>query len=360
MPLHRCRQIAALRGSRNTLQRALLAGCILAVPHSGFLARIDTAAANPALSTNQQMIENLSARPGFDIDDIGSVLAYVMSELPSEVKVYPTENYYYFRFHHGGIDYAGNIRLAASDRDDGVVHFAYFPAANAGAREGRMHYQPLTEADGVKVEKLGPLVYSLSYRDRAIRFLLNDLSDVHPPASLVNDNEIYLGPVFDESAIQFFLIYNRDLKLFHYVLNETEAVPEEFRPASFTDRILIGRRTGFAFYRDSRKDDRKILVGVLAANVAVNNYYDGPFDQLPDNFNNDDRLKNAIEESDPSVAGRLDRFGYFDTGEGRYLIGPYMQYSQEQQLASFHLCATNPDVAPMLYYGCFAIQGGGQ
>ncbi len=320
---------------------------------------VGTALSNPALSTNQQFIESLNADADFTIDDVGSVFEYVLSQLPEDVKVYPTENYYYFRFHHQGVDYAGNIRLAASDRDDGIVHFAYFPAANAGVREGQMHYRPLAASDGVIVEKIDPLRYSVRFRDRRIRFALNDLSDVRPPGGLLNENETYLGPVYDESGIQFYLVFNRDLKLFHYVLNESGKVPEDFQPAAYTDRILIGRRTGFAVYRDGKKD-RKILIGVLAANVAVNNYYDGPFDQLPDNFNKDDRLREAIEESDPSVAGRLDQFGYFDTGEGRYLIGPYMQYSQPQQLASFHLCATNPDIAPQLYYGCFAIQGGGR
>ena len=42
------------------------------------------------------------------------------------MKVYPTENYYYFGFMHNGIRYAGNIRLDASNRDDGKVIFAYF------------------------------------------------------------------------------------------------------------------------------------------------------------------------------------------------------------------------------------------
>ncbi len=359
--IFRCRKRPAAShiGTRNRIIFGISHRLAVIIFSAATLLQAGQATANPALSTNQKVLESLNAGASFDIDDIGSVFEFVLSKLPEEVKVYPTENYYYFRFQHGGIDYAGNIRLAASDRDEGLVHFAYFPAANAGIREGQMHYRPLTAADDVKVEKLGALLYTVTFRDRTIRFVLNDLSTVRPPDGFLNANETYLGPVYDESGIQFYLVYNRDLKLFHYVLNETDTVPEILRPAAFTDRILLGRRTGFAFYRD-KNIDRKILIGVLGANVAVNNYFDGPFDQLPDNFNTDDRLRLAIEESDPSVAGRLDRFGYFDTGEGRYLIGPYIQYAQEQQLASFHLCATNPDVTPQLYYGCFAIQGGGR
>ena len=55
-----------------------------------------------------------------------AVFGFVMARLPERVKVYPTENYYYFGFTHNGIRYAGNIRLDASNRDDGKADFAYF------------------------------------------------------------------------------------------------------------------------------------------------------------------------------------------------------------------------------------------
>ncbi len=336
---------------------ALLSAGLLWPSQSDAAEHKATEATAPSLVTNQSLVEEFGIDLDLDINDVEAVFDYVLSMLPAEVKVYPTENYYYFRFHHGGIEYAGNIRLAAIDRDDGLVHFAYFPSANAGVREGGMHYKPLSCEDGVALEKLGPLAYRVTHGNRSVTFLLNDLAEERPPDGYLNGNEDYLGPVFDESGLEFFLVFNRDLKIFHYILNETRQVPDQFRPASFTDSIQIGRRTGFAFYRDQR--ERKILIGVLIYNVSVNNYYDGPFDQLPDNFIVGDKLKSAIEASDPSVVGRLDEYGYFTTGEGRYLIGPYLQYSDEQQLAPFHLCATNPGVVPQLYHGCFAVQGGG-
>jgi hypothetical protein len=331
---------------------ALLAALIL--PGS---ASAQQAAAHPTLATNQDQIGEFRADLNIDISDIGAVFDYVLSQLPPAVIVYPTENYYYFRFYHGGIEYAGNIRLAAVDRDQGIVHFAYFPSANAGTSDGGMNYLPLTAEDGVLLEELGPLEFRVSFRDRSVRFLLNDLSDVRPPDGLLNSNEKYLGPVFDESGIEFFLVFNQDLKIFHYILNETRPVRDELNPVAYTDSIEIGRRTGFAFYRDRR--ERRILIGILALNVMVNNYYDGPFDQLPDNFIVGDELKAAIEASDPTVLGRINRYGFFDTGAGRYLIGPYAQYSDVKELVQFHLCATDPTNADYLYYGCFATQGGG-
>ena len=78
---------------------------------------------------------------------------------------------------------------------------------------------------------------------------------------MVGSDERYVGPIFDNSAIRFFLIYNSKLKIFHYILDETIEVGDQFSPAMATDRILIGKRTGFAFYRD-HKLDSKILIGI--------------------------------------------------------------------------------------------------
>ena len=57
-------------------------------------------------------------------------------------------------------------------------------------------------------------------------FELNDLRGVKPPPSWVLADERYIGPIFDESGIRFFLIYNSARKLFHYILDETVAVDD--------------------------------------------------------------------------------------------------------------------------------------
>jgi hypothetical protein len=178
---------------------------------------------------------------------------------------------------------------------------------------------------GVTVDKLAPLSYRVSFKSKSVIFDLNDLSTVAPPSAALGPDEKYLGPVFDDSAIRFFLLYNTRLKIFHYVLDETIRVADEFFAAKSTDRIAIGRRTGFAFYRDHRLD-RKILIGVFEGNARVNNYFDGPFDQLPDNFLVGDTLRRIILEVEPSLAGRIDRFGGSPDGSSRFLIAPYLHY----------------------------------
>src|SRR3954463_1283521 len=132
-------------------------------------------AETPALQTNQSYVEELARPTDINVDDLMSVFGYVMSQLPERVKVYPTENYYYFGFFHNGIRYAGNIRLDASNRDDGKVIFAYFEDTSQWYENADVKHRILAAADGVKLEKVEHLVYRLTFQDRTVTFALNDL-----------------------------------------------------------------------------------------------------------------------------------------------------------------------------------------
>jgi hypothetical protein len=131
-------------------------------------------------------------------------------------------------------------------------------------------------------------------------------------------------------------------------------VPDEFFRAKATDRILIGERTGFAFYRDL-KLERKILIGAFAANSFVNNYFDGPFDQLPENALEGDTLRDVILEIEPDLKGKIDRLGWFNNGDGQFLVHPYMLYRKLGELSVFHACATSKTIPAAAYYNCFVI-----
>lgn len=313
----------------------------------------------PVLHTNQHFLEGLRTKPDFDIASLPETLNFVFSSLSDEVRVYPTENYYYFSFFWKGYEFAGNLRLAARDRDKGVLHFAYFPAANNSSADGDMHYKALTEKDGVKVSRVSDLVYKVTFNGKSVVFRLNDLRDVKPPQSMLGEDEIYIGPMQDESGYRFYLLFNTRHKIFQYILNEKGSFPDLLQPIAETPAIEIGRRTGFAFYKDKYLK-RKILIGVHSDNVLANNYYDGPFDQLPDNFLKGNALKDAINASDPSTKGNIDRFGYFKNGEGRYLISPYVQYEHPTDMLFYHECASRDGISKREYYKCFSVEGGGE
>lgn len=341
------RPSATLARLRDLAHAALFAMAVLA-------SCATPAAELPRLYTNEQMIEDVTKKSALAIDDPIAVFIFVLNSLPERVTIYPTENYYYFWFYHNGNRYAGNIRIDVLDRDAGKVHFAYFKDFNEWSGEPDMKYMQLDGSHGIKIEKLEPLLYRVTFGRKSVAFVLNDMSKVVPPTSIMGPDEKYLGPVFDESAIRFFLIYNTRLKAFHYILDETAAVADELVPAQASDRILIGRRTGFAFYRDHRLD-RKILVGVFEGNSRSNNYYDGPFDQLPDNFIHDESLRNAILEVEPHLKGKIDRYGIAPDAASRYMIGPYLHYRSEEELDLFHECATSKLIPADQYYNCFVI-----
>jgi hypothetical protein len=66
---------------------------------------------SPQLETNETYVENVMRRSRLVITDPMAVFDFVLQSLPNQVKVYPTENYYYFNFVFNGTPYAGNIRL---------------------------------------------------------------------------------------------------------------------------------------------------------------------------------------------------------------------------------------------------------
>jgi hypothetical protein len=341
------------RGACAALVGSALAGTALAAMVTAAAAQ---EAGPPKLEPLEAYVNEVTRPATLDIKDPMAVLAFVLNSLPERVNVYPTENYYYFNFYYGGGPYAGNIRIEPADDGTATVHFVYYEDWSEWRQDSPLVHVVLDASKGVTVEKLDRLVYRLTYRGKSVVFALNDLSQVKPPDGVLAPGETYIGPIFDESAIRFFLVYNPKLKTFHYILDETVKVAEDFLADVRHDRILIGKRTGFAFYKD-RLRDRKILIGVYEANFRLNTHFDGPFDQLPDNFIEGEVLRKAILEVDPSLKGKIDRFGGIVASEGalRYEIKPYASYRTVSDLYDVDKCATSR-LHRASYYTCFVAE----
>lgn len=342
------------RADRATRRRIPLAGLLAA----GLIALACGAAAQqPArLQTNQAYVEDVGRPGALDTGDTLAVFAFVLSSLPDSVRVYPTENYYYFRFVDGGVAFAGSLRLGPAEREAGKIEFGYYKDLaewqDTMAGDRRV---VLGAAEGVAVERLEALRYRVTHAGKSVIFELNDLSGVRPPPQTLAPSEKFIGPIFDESGLRFFLLYNTRQKLFHYVLDETVPVAEDLTALPGADRLLLGRRTGFAFYRDHLLP-RKILVGAYEGNSRLNNYFDGPFDQLPENFIEGEALRAAIVDADPSAKGQIDRLGNYPGDEGRYMIHPYMLYKTPAELLRIHACASQRSKRPEHYAACFVIE----
>ena len=99
----------------------------------------------------------------------------------------------------------------------------------------------------------------------------------------------------------------------------------------------MGRRSGFAFGMDPTNHGRKVLIAVRGANAIVNNYYDGPFDQLADNYVEQTNISKYLELASPNLKGRIDKYGYYTdrATSSRVAVSPYYVYFSEKDLLWF-------------------------
>ncbi|HKQ39278.1 MAG TPA: hypothetical protein VJ063_14465, partial [Verrucomicrobiae bacterium] len=250
---------------------------------------------------------------------------------------YPSENYFYFIDCISGRQIWGNIRLPAGRRERGEVAFAYseFREFPEEGENGLSRSKYFTATDGVAVKSRDPFTWLVSYNKKTVTFHLHQLLTEAPKHFGLKTNEVFIERTFDESGIQFFLLFNTTGNYFFWVLNEEEVVPDEFM--QLDKDILVGRRTGFAFWIDPEKMPRKVLATVRKISVTRNDYYDGPFDQLADNYVDHNRISQWMERAFPSIKGRIDKYGYYKDVErpSRVALSCYGNYDTQAELIDF-------------------------
>src|SRR3989338_8706096 len=327
-----------------------------------------------------------------NIGDPSAVFWYVFSQLPEEVIVYPSENYYYFSFQFALKEIWGNIRLSPPERDQGILHFAYweyrgfresegFPKSqilgapppetlNTEIERAFSKYKQFSQKDGLRVEKLGDFRYAATYRGKTVIFNLFDLPQTPPQLAKLRDNEVFVQRTFDESGFRFFLVFLEDRNRFIYVFDE-EVQSNEVEPQYYggstsitsiripeSPNIVVDGRTGFIFY-DDQSNNRKILIGVSADNINKNNYFDGPFDQLADNYVQSSPVPVGyyIQKAYPNIRGRVDDYGRFlDAAGSRVAITPYRTYSSLAELTDLvNSCEQTKPLNSPEFYACITV-----
>lgn len=293
-------------------------------------------------STNEEFINGLYA--GLDLSSTTDVFRYVFQRLRSEVTVYPTENYYYFEFPARGKMVGGSLSLAPGDRDRGILGFGYYTKIPDKSRAkfyfARGGGADLSEKDGVRVTRLTETRYAVRYEGRTVVFTLNPAGATPPARVILLPGERYVGTTFDESGLRFHLLFHGGTRRLYWILDEEGFVPETFS----RDRDLVmGDRTEYVFYDDSLRS-RKILIGVAGLNVVQNNWYDGPFDQLPDNEVAGGRLNlkpfllaHYGGDSTGVRDGDVDNYGNYSR-ESRMAVAPYTVYFSARDLAFADSC----------------------
>ncbi len=306
--------------------------------------------------TNEAFINGLYM--GLDLTDQREVFRFVFSQLDDEVTVYPSENYYYFEFTARGKTLAGSISLFPEDRDSARVGFGYATRLEDKARHKRYFNTgegaKLTAQDGVRLEALDAFTYAVRFEGKTVRFHLYNPGLEPPQKAALRPDERFVGPSFDESGLRFYLLFNETTSKLFWILNEDGFVPETFRTTDI-EGVVIGDRTEFAFYVDSVQT-RKILIGVAGLNVLHNNWYDGPFDQMPDNYvyTGQIDLKKYLMAHYGYEASAIDDYGNYGAAS-RVPVAPYTVYFSEDALRLVETCtASEPE--PPAFYACLTRQ----
>jgi|GEM_PF-562714 hypothetical protein len=287
---------------------------------------------------NQRIIEGLSS---FDLDitNVDEVFKHIFNRLPDEVIVYPSENYYYFVLYAEERQFWGNIRLPAGARDDGELSFAYFEFDEfpLGQRSGITRSKFFNEPDGVFVRQVEPYAYNVEFEGKTVKFNFHELRQDRPQTFPLGLGETFIQRTFDESGLQFFLLFNRVENYFLWVLNEEEVVPDTLSLLPGHADVLLAKKSGFAFYVDAQHGNRKILSAIRRLSVNRNDYYDGPFDQLADNYADETNVSEFMQRAYPGLRDRIDKFGYYldQTRPLRVAISTYYTYLSSSDLNQF-------------------------
>lgn len=306
-----------------------------------------------SLLTNQQFIEALRFTD-LSLDDPDAVFAHVFSRLPDTVVVYPSENYYYFRFFVHHQEFSGNIRLDADDRDRGIVSFAYFAVDHGftsdDALQSLRFSSQLTADDGVVLTPVDASTYRISYQNKVVTFHLHSLPQTLPPDMTLLPSERFVARTFDESGFQFVLVYDTTRPQFRFILDNSAPLPDVLHEVA--PDIVVGQMSGFAFVVDSDLH-RRVLIGVSDAEATRNTYFDGPFDQLADNAIDDTTFQEELEVVYPYARGQIDRRGFFLDSQGqrtfnRLAVTPYTRYASLDSLLTFVASCRQRSVSDIL------------
>lgn len=275
-----------------------------------------------------------------DPTDRFAVVKYVLTQIPDSAVVYPSERYYYFKFWCGHRLISGNLRFCHVN--EGKVYFGYFDEfdssfMNTGVVENKINGLVEVTDDVVR----------LTFSGIQKSFRLDRSWQDSDGLELLDDEELVSG-ILDESGYYFWLVYNRPKRRLYYVLNELKTPEHLSLVTSGGVQFSIGQISRFVFYLDEMSH-RKILVGVYEDKIQKNNYFDGPFDQVPPDLN----IKSILEEVYPYVKDRggIDENGNFiSLHHSRVAISPYVKYADTSSFLTFAAQVLMPQVSGNLTF----------
>src|SRR6266852_27580 len=294
---------------------------------------------------NEDMLKALGRASTIDIKDPRTVLYALLSQIQPQADIYPSENYYYFNFYDHGLAYSGSLRLAPESRDKGLLELNYYESYNRWQPREAGTEATLGPNEGVEVTKLGNFLYRVKYGDATVTFRLHEIKMELSPGTKLLKGEEYVGSLYDESGVEFDLIYSALRNGFMFLL-KTAKFSNEYLNDIGTN-ILVVRRTGFVYYND-KSYNRIILIAVNSDKIYENSYYDGPFDQLPENYYDELKFLNYVYKVYPTLKGKLTPHGTFDDGTV-FSVVAYAEYRSLSELNYVRKCGAQTDERNRFY-----------
>ena len=333
--------------SRTVLQASLIAKkyahLILAFTISLGAAFLATSSQAAPFEAHHKHIEGMDQNEDLDLEDPAAVFEYVLKSSAPEIHVGPTENYAYFKFYSQGLEWQGNMRLEVNHGAVDKVHFAYFVVPAPWHEQELGEYRTFDADAGLTITQNGRFDYAISYKGIERRLLLNDITRIELPGALRGKDELYLGQAHDESGLRFYLMFDTQALDFAYILDEQAPLRDRLIPFYDADpKIQVGMRSGFVFLRED-EPKRTRLIGVYEDNTLRNNYFDGPFDQLPDAWDGEITVRGAFMMIDSEFAQEIDRYGNYIKEEGsRVVVAPYISYWDVRDFDPVAECLKHP------------------
>ena len=275
------------------------------------------------------------------------MFSYFFAHLPYYAIVYPTEYYYYYYFSAPGHNVSGNLRLV--EIDNGKIGMGYFDKE----RQELSHHKLFSMADGLEIKKLSESFYKLTYKGKSVYFRLPVAKAREQPKALkLHQDEQFVAKIREESGIIFYLFFSNNTRSFYYLLDEERPVAEPLK--RIQDNLYRGERTDYIYYYDSIYN-RKTLVAIRHLNVQTNNYFDGPFDQVPPFLHLRDMIYRVYPYT--QIGSGIDLYGYFlDIESTRVAISPYQKYYSLTEIIDFVDYCEEETQEPSLVWACLTYE----
>jgi hypothetical protein len=291
-----------------------------------------------ALNTNEKMINELYQDTELDIDNVDDVFAYVLSQTDDTLTIYPSEGYYYFNFYHQGNLIKGNMLVGHKLRQQGSLSFIYFyDIAGKERGEFKTHHKLYKSSEIFSLKEYQPNLYQLTFKNIKKNLEINQIeTDADFVKTLESQGFEVNLPMMDDSGVTLYLAFHPTTNNFYYI-NPLSRDDEFYYPVG--EVLKVGARTQFVYLP---MEKFAILVGVNANNVYKNNYYDGPFDQLPDEALVNIDYKSYLYRVNPSWKDKIYDDGYFiDDPDARVALTNYLEYLSLDELNKIQPCASD-------------------